>query len=35
MLVLADIARLYDGSGSGPDALHTGVDLLLDGGRVR
>ena len=34
MLVLADIARLYDGSGSGPDALHTGVDLLLDGGRV-
>lgn len=34
MLILANIDRLYDGTGAGPEALHRGVDLHLDGGRI-
>ena len=34
MLHLSRIARLYDGTGSGPESLHTDVDLLIDGDRI-
>jgi imidazolonepropionase-like amidohydrolase len=34
MIVLANIATLYDGTGATSDALHREVDLLLDSGRV-
>ena len=34
MLILSNIARLYDGCGADASSLHTGVDLLLDGGRI-
>ena len=34
MIVLSNIARLYDGSSADESALHTAVDLHLDGGRI-
>jgi len=35
MIVLSKIAKLYDGSAADDSALHTHVDLLIDGGRVK
>jgi len=34
VIILSNIAKLYDGSSAGPSAVHAGVDLHLDGGRV-
>jgi imidazolonepropionase-like amidohydrolase len=34
MLILSDIARLYDGTGAGKSAVHAHVDLHIDGGRI-
>lgn len=34
MLILSNIARLYDGSSDQASAVHTGVDLHIDGGRI-
>lgn len=34
MLILSNVKQLYDGTGSGPEAVHRGVDLHLDGGRI-
>jgi imidazolonepropionase-like amidohydrolase len=34
MIILSNIARLYDGTGASDDAVHTAVDLHLDGGTV-
>jgi imidazolonepropionase-like amidohydrolase len=34
MLILSNIQKLYDGSSADARALHQGVDLLLDAGRV-
>jgi len=34
MIVLSNIARLYDGSSADSSALHTGVDLHVDGARI-
>jgi imidazolonepropionase-like amidohydrolase len=35
MWVLRNVARLYDGTSSRPDAVHRGVDLLVERGRVK
>jgi imidazolonepropionase-like amidohydrolase len=34
MLILSNIATLYDGTCAGDEALHAGVDLHVDGGRI-
>lgn len=34
MLVLSNIERLYDGTGSGPDSLHSNVDVLIENGLI-
>jgi imidazolonepropionase-like amidohydrolase len=34
MLILSNVEKLYDGTGAGPEAVHSGVDLLIDGARV-
>ncbi|MHC5010245.1 MAG: metal-dependent hydrolase family protein [Planctomycetota bacterium] len=34
MLILADIQKLYDGTSATADALHEGVDLFVDEGRI-
>lgn len=34
MLILRNVGRLYDGTGAEADAVHTGVDLFLEEGRV-
>ena len=35
MIVLSNIKKLYDGGSAGPESLHAGVDLALEGGRIR
>jgi len=34
MIILSNIARLYDGSAADDSALHTGIDLHMDGGLI-
>lgn len=34
MLLLSNIAKLYDGTSAGPEALHVGVDLLVADGTI-
>ena len=34
MLILSNIAKLYDGSSAELSAVHAGVDLHIDGGRI-
>ena len=34
MIVLSNVAKLYDGSSDRSESVHTGVDLAIDGGRV-
>ena len=34
MLILSNIAKLYDGTSASDDALHGGVDLWLDNGKI-
>ena len=34
MLILSNIAKLYDGTSAEASAVHTGVDLHIDGGRI-
>jgi imidazolonepropionase-like amidohydrolase len=34
MLILSNVARLYDGTGADDSCLHTGVDLHIDGDRI-
>ncbi|GJM21224.1 MAG: peptidase M38 [Planctomycetota bacterium] len=35
MIVLSNVGKLYDGSAADASALHTGVDLLIEAGRVK
>ncbi len=35
MLILSNIARLYDGTSGTPAAVHRGVDLFIEGARIR
>ena len=35
MLILSNIARLYDGTAGTRAAVHLGVDLFIDGSRIR
>ncbi len=34
MIILSNIAKLYDGTGADDGALHTGVDLWIEDGRI-
>lgn len=34
MLILSNVAKLYDGTSAEAGAVHTGVDLHIDGGRI-
>ncbi len=34
MLILSNVRKLYDGSGAGATAVHTHVDVHVDGGRI-
>ena len=34
MLILRNVKKLYDGSSAGSDALHAGVDVFVDGGKI-
>ncbi len=34
MLVLSNVRKLYDGTASAPEAVHEGVDLLVDSARI-
>lgn len=35
MIVLSNVKKLYDGSSAGDEALHAGVDVVIDGERIR
>src|SRR5262245_37839392 len=34
MLILSNVAQLYDGQSAAPSSVHRGVDVHIDGGRI-